>query len=50
VARLDDARWIEKLAAEPLLLRMPLVRWQQRVTLGEATAEWTQWISAAKAT
>ncbi len=50
VARLDDARWIEKLAAEPLLLRMPLVRWQHRVTLGEAAAEWTQWISAAKAT
>lgn len=50
VARLDDARWIEKLAAEPLLLRMPLVRWQQRVTLGEATAEWAQWIIASKAT
>lgn len=50
VARLDDARWIEQLAAEPLLLRMPLVRWQQRVTLGEATAEWAQWIIASKAT
>jgi arsenate reductase-like glutaredoxin family protein len=49
VARLDDAHWIEKLAVEPLLLQMPLVRWQHRVTIGEATAEWTQWIIAAKA-
>jgi len=47
-ARLDDARWIDKLAAEPLLLVLPLVRWQHRVTLGEATAEWAQWISTAK--
>jgi len=44
VARLDDARWLEKLSAEPLLLVVPLVRWQHRVTLGEAAAEWTQWI------
>lgn len=50
VARLDDARWIEKLATEPLLLVMPLVRWQHQVTLGEATAEWTRWINTAKAT
>ena len=50
VARLDDAHWMEKLAAEPLLLVMPLVRWQHRVTLGEATAEWTQWIIAEKET
>ncbi len=46
VARLDDARWIEKLVAEPLLLVMPLVRWQQRVTIGEATTEWTAWINS----
>ncbi|HEY3287580.1 MAG TPA: ArsC/Spx/MgsR family protein [Gemmatimonadaceae bacterium] len=50
VARLDDARWIEKLIAEPLLLMMPLVRWQQKVTIGEATVEWTQWINAEKKT
>ncbi|MDP1859432.1 MAG: ArsC/Spx/MgsR family protein [Gemmatimonadaceae bacterium] len=48
VARLDDAHWIEKLVAEPLLLVMPMVRWQHRVTLGEATEEWTQWISAER--
>ena len=48
VARLDDAHWIEKLMAEPLLLVMPLVRWQQKVTLGDALAEWRQWIEAEK--
>ena len=30
-ARLGDERWLEKLADEPLLLRMPLVRQQQRL-------------------
>lgn len=45
VARLDDARWLGQLAAEPLLLLMPLVRWQHRVTIGEAAAEWRQWIN-----
>lgn len=48
VARLDDARWIEKLMDEPMLLQMPLVRWQQKVTIGEAMSEWKQWIDAAK--
>lgn len=48
VARLDDAHWLEKLASEPLLLVMPLVRWQHQLTIGDAPAEWTQWISAAK--
>ena len=48
VARLDDARWVEKLVAEPLLLVMPLVRWQQKVTIGEAAADWTSWIATEK--
>jgi arsenate reductase len=48
-SRLSDERWIEKLAVEPLLLRMPLVRWQQRVTVGEAEAEWKAWIEADRA-
>src|SRR5438093_8523658 len=32
-ARLSDERWLEKLALEPLLLRMPLVRHQQLLTV-----------------
>jgi arsenate reductase-like glutaredoxin family protein len=49
-ARLDDAHWIVKLVDEPLLLRLPLVRWQQKVTIGDAIADWSQWIDAAKGT
>lgn len=45
-ARLSDERWLEKLAEEPLLLRMPLVRWQQRVSVGEAEDEWQGWVTA----
>jgi len=48
VARLDDARWVEKLTEEPLVLVMPLVRWQHHVTIGEATAEWKRWIDTEK--
>lgn len=42
-ARLDEERWMEKLNAEPMLLRMPLVRWQQRLTVGDAEPEWREW-------
>ncbi len=43
-AQLTDTRWLEKLAQEPLLLRLPLVRWQQDVTVGEDPERWKQWI------
>jgi len=42
-ARLTEERWMERLSTEPLLLRMPLVRWQQRLTVGDAEAEWREW-------
>jgi arsenate reductase (glutaredoxin) len=42
-ARLSDERWLDKLVEEPLLLRLPLVRWQQRLTVGDAEAEWRAW-------
>ncbi|MFL5401833.1 MAG: arsenate reductase family protein [Gemmatimonadales bacterium] len=42
-ARLSDDRWVEKLAAEPLLLRMPLVRFGQQLTVGDATDTWRGW-------
>ena len=46
--RYDDARWIEKLAEEPLVLVMPLARWQQKVTIGLAEDEWKSWVEAGK--
>lgn len=42
-AHLSDDRWLEKLVDEPLLLRTPLVRWQQKLTVGAAEEEWRAW-------
>ena len=42
-SRLTEDRWLEKLALEPLLLRVPLVRWQQRLTIGDGELEWREW-------
>ena len=42
-SRLSEERWLEKLALEPLLLCVPLVRWQQRLTVGDGEAEWRDW-------
>jgi arsenate reductase-like glutaredoxin family protein len=47
-AMLSDERWLEKLSLEPLLLRMPLVRNQQQVTIGGAEETWNTWYAAAK--
>ncbi len=43
-AHLSDERWLEKLAAEPLLLRQPLVRNENRLTIGDAEATWKEWV------
>lgn len=43
-AALSDDRWLDKLAEEPMILRMPLVRCQQRLTIGAAEAEWKAWV------
>jgi arsenate reductase (glutaredoxin) len=42
-ARLSDDRWIEKLAEEPLLLQMPLVRNGNALTVGLAESDWKTW-------
>jgi arsenate reductase-like glutaredoxin family protein len=42
-ARYSDERWLEKLVEEPLLLVVPLVRWQQKLTLGMAEGTWREW-------
>lgn len=47
-ARLTDERWLDKLALEPLLLAVPLVRWQNRLTVGPAEAEWKEWIEQSR--
>lgn len=46
-AQLTDTRWLEKFEREPLILRLPLVRWQQEVTIGDATDQWKKWIESA---
>jgi len=49
-AILSEERWLEKLSLEPLLLRMPLVRCQQQLTIGGGGAAemWNAWYAAAK--
>jgi arsenate reductase-like glutaredoxin family protein len=42
-ARLSEDRWLEKLVDEPLLLRMPLVRRQHQLTVGDAEPTWREW-------
>ena len=43
-ARYSPAWWEEKLLAEPSLLLLPLVRCENRVSLGLAEAEWRTWV------
>ncbi len=45
-ARYSDDRWLEWLVEEPLLLKVPLVRQQQRLTVGLAEDEWKNWTGA----
>ncbi|MGE5100005.1 MAG: arsenate reductase family protein [Deltaproteobacteria bacterium] len=41
--RLSDDRWLEKLIDEPLLLRTPLVRSGNLLTIGLAETDWKTW-------
>ena len=41
----SDDRWLERLADDPALLRTPLVRWQQRLTIGLDEAAWKGWVA-----
>jgi arsenate reductase (glutaredoxin) len=43
----SDERWLDLLVDEPLLLRMPLVRHGNQLTVGLAEAEWRGWIASA---
>ena len=42
-AQLSEERWLDRLVDEPLLLRMPLVRHQHRLTIGDAEPTWREW-------
>jgi arsenate reductase-like glutaredoxin family protein len=42
-ARLSDDSWLEKLVAEPMLLRMPLARQGSQLTIGDAVETWRSW-------
>lgn len=43
-ARLSDDQWLSRLADDPGLLRQPLVRLSNEVTVGLAESEWQAWI------
>ena len=47
-ARMSDERWLERLAEEPLLLMVPLVRYQHQLTVGLAEEEWKRWVAASR--
>ena len=42
-----DEKWLGKLVDEPLMLRMPLVRNQNKLTIGAAEATWKEWLAAS---
>jgi len=39
-----DDRWLEILEEEPLILRTPLVRYENRLTVGHEEAVWREWV------
>ena len=44
-ARYGDDRWLTLLVDEPLLLKMPLVRHGNALTIGAAEATWKSWLA-----
>ena len=47
--RLDDTGIVERLLADPRLLRLPLVRFGNDVSAGRAEATWKGWLSGSTA-
>ncbi len=45
-ARYDDERWMTILLDEPLLLTMPLVRYDKALTIGVAEDTWKSWFAS----
>ena len=44
-ARYGDERWLEVLVGEPLILKMPLVRYGNALSIGAAEATWKGWLT-----
>jgi len=44
-ARYGDERWMEILIDEPMLLKMPLVRRGNALTIGAAETTWKSWLA-----
>jgi len=44
-ARYGDERWLEILVAEPQLLKLPLVRNENALTIGAAEKVWKSWFA-----
>ena len=44
MAHYGDDRWLEILIHEPLLLKMPLVRHGNALTIGAAETTWKRWL------
>jgi len=47
--RYDEEQWLSKLVEEPLVLVVPLARFQKKVTVGLAEQEWVFWVEQARA-
>ncbi len=43
-SRYGEEKWLTLLSEEPLLLVQPLVRCQQRLSVGLAEAKWKEWV------
>ncbi|MDX2005255.1 MAG: ArsC/Spx/MgsR family protein [Meiothermus sp.] len=46
--RITSEGWLVRIAAEPRLLRLPLVRAGERLTVGLAEADWKAWAQSPK--
>jgi arsenate reductase-like glutaredoxin family protein len=46
-ARYGDERWMEILTDEPLILRMPLVRHGNALSIGAAEETWKSWLASS---
>ena len=45
-AMYSPSYWLTKLVDEPLMLRVPLVRCANKLTVGYAESEWKAWVSS----